>query len=82
VRSARRPREAALLLISLSGLGILPLVFIATGIPHFASYTFPPPQGWFDPLVAVAALVMFQLTHRRLAGIGRSVSMCGKVIAW
>ena len=74
VRSARGPRESALLLISLSGLGILPLVFIATGIPHFASYTFRPPQGWFGLLVAVAALLMFQLTHKAL-GRNWSVSL-------
>ncbi len=36
VRSARGPRETALLLISLTGLGIVPFTYIATGIPHFA----------------------------------------------
>ena len=33
----RGPRESALLLISLTGLGILPLIFVATGFPQFAS---------------------------------------------
>jgi len=43
VHSARGPRETALLLISLTGLGIVPFTYIATGIPHFADYSFHTP---------------------------------------
>ncbi|KTS80144.1 hypothetical protein RSA31_22905, partial [Pantoea dispersa] len=65
-RSARGWRENTLLLISLTGLGIVPLIYTATAMPHFASYAFRPAQAWLGVLVAVAALVMFRLTHRAL----------------
>ncbi|MGY3133309.1 protein-S-isoprenylcysteine O-methyltransferase Ste14 [Bradyrhizobium sp. USDA 4501] len=71
-RSARGSRENTLLLISLTGLGIVPLVYIATAMPHFASYAFRPAQAWLGVFVAVAALVMFRLTHRAL---GRNWSL-------
>lgn|SRR5947209_5472339 len=74
VWSARGPRETALLLISLTGLGILPVLYVATAIPHFAAYTFHPIQAWLGVLFAIAALAMFQLTHRAL-GRNWSVSL-------
>ena len=74
VWSARGGRETALLLISLAGLGILPLIFVATSIPHFASYTFHPIQGWLGLFFATAALVIFQLTHKAL-GRNWSISL-------
>ena len=64
--NARDIRENVLLLISLSGLGILPLLYIATGLPRFADYSFHPAQGWLGVLFAVASLVLFQMTHRAL----------------
>ena len=73
-RSARGWRENTLLLISLTGLGIEPLIYTATAMPHFASYAFRPAQAWLGVLVAVAALVMFRLTHRAL-GRNWSVSL-------
>jgi len=74
VRTARGPRESALLLISLTGLGILPLIFVATGIPKFASYPFHPIQGWLGLLFAIATLWMLRLTHKAL-GRNWSVSL-------
>lgn len=65
-RDARDARENALLLISLSGLGILPLLYVATAFPRFADYTFRPAQAWIGVLFAVAALFLFQMTHRAL----------------
>jgi len=73
-RSDRGFRESALLLISLTGLGIVPFTYVATAIPHFAAYTFHPLQAWLGLLVAIAALVMFHLTHRAL-GRNWSVSL-------
>jgi protein-S-isoprenylcysteine O-methyltransferase Ste14 len=73
-KSARGSRENTLLLVSLAGLGIMPFVYILTGAPHFASYTFRPIQGWLGGLTAVAALVMFRLTHRAL-GRNWSISL-------
>ncbi|MGB8609253.1 protein-S-isoprenylcysteine O-methyltransferase [Bradyrhizobium sp.] len=65
-RDSRDSRENALLLISLSGLGILPLLYVATAFPRFADYTFRPAQAWIGVLFAVAALLLFQMTHRAL----------------
>ena len=64
--NARDVRENVLLLISLSGLGILPLLYVASGFPRFADYTFRPAQAWLGVLFAVAALLLFQMTHRAL----------------
>jgi protein-S-isoprenylcysteine O-methyltransferase Ste14 len=73
-RSARGPREQALLLVSLTGLGILPLLYVATHFPRFADYPFRPAQAWLGVLAALAALVMFRLTHRAL-GRNWSISL-------
>jgi protein-S-isoprenylcysteine O-methyltransferase Ste14 len=73
-RSGRGFRESALLLISLTGLGIVPFTYVATAIPHFAAYTFHPLQAWLGLFVAIAALVMFHLTHRAL-GRNWSISL-------
>lgn len=72
LRSARGLRESTLLLISLTGLGVVPFIYIATSLPQFASYGFRPAQAWLGVFVAVAALVMFRLTHRAL---GRNWSL-------
>jgi protein-S-isoprenylcysteine O-methyltransferase Ste14 len=73
--SARGRRENALLLISLTGLGVIPLLYVATGgFPRFARYAFNPAQAWLGVLVAIAALGMFHLTHRAL-GRNWSVSL-------
>ena len=73
-RSAYDSYEIALLLISLSGLGLIPFIYVATGVPHLADYSFRPTQAWLGLLVAVAALVLFHLTHRAL-GRNWSVSL-------
>jgi protein-S-isoprenylcysteine O-methyltransferase Ste14 len=72
--SARNGREAILLMISLSGLGIIPLLYVATGIPRFAAYPFRPVQAWLGVAVALAALALFHLTHRAL-GRNWSISL-------
>jgi protein-S-isoprenylcysteine O-methyltransferase Ste14 len=74
IRSARGTREIALLLISLTGLGILPFVYVATGFPRIADYPFRPMQAWLGLLVAIAAFAMFFATHRAL-GRNWSVSL-------
>lgn len=72
--SGRGFRETALMLISLTGLGILPLFYVATGIPRFATYPFQPVQAWLGLFFAIVALIMFRLTHRTL-GRNWSVSL-------
>ena len=74
LRSDRGLRETALLLISLTGLGVLPFLYVSTGMPHFADYTFHPVQAWLGLLFAIASLIMFQLSHRAL-GRNWSVSL-------
>ncbi|MGK7057840.1 protein-S-isoprenylcysteine O-methyltransferase [Bradyrhizobium sp. 1050_B9_N1_2] len=74
VSSARGPLETALLLISLSGLGLVPLVYVATGIPHFAARSSYPSLSWLGSLFAIAALGVFHLTHRAL-GRNWSISL-------
>lgn len=73
-RTRRDIREKALLGISLTGLGILPGLYVATGFPPFADYPFRPAQAWLGVVVALAALVMFRLTHKAL-GRNWSVSL-------
>lgn len=65
-RNARDTRETVLMLISLSGLGIVPFVYVATGFPAFADRPFVPALAWLGCLVAVVGLVMFRLTHKAL----------------
>jgi protein-S-isoprenylcysteine O-methyltransferase Ste14 len=74
VRSARDSREIALLSVSLTGLGILPFIYVATGFPRIADYSFRAAQAWMGLLVAIAALMMFRLTHKAL-GRNWSVSL-------
>jgi protein-S-isoprenylcysteine O-methyltransferase Ste14 len=68
----RDVRENALLLISLSGLGIFPILYVATAFPRFADYPFHPTQAWIGLFLAIAALVLFHLTH---AMLGRNWSI-------
>jgi len=65
-RSARGAREIALLTLSLSGLGILPLAYLATGAPRFAERPFAPLAAWLGVVAACAALATFRLTHKAL----------------
>src|SRR5215470_499665 len=74
VSSARGPLENALLLISLSGLGLVPLVYVATEIPRFAAHGFYPSLAWLGSFFAIAALGVFHLTHRAL-GRNWSISL-------
>ncbi|MEZ5785048.1 MAG: protein-S-isoprenylcysteine O-methyltransferase [Xanthobacteraceae bacterium] len=72
--SDRDRREKALLLISLSGLGIVPFIYAVTGFPAFADYAFQPALAWLGLLCAIGALVLFRLTHKAL-GRNWSVSL-------
>jgi protein-S-isoprenylcysteine O-methyltransferase Ste14 len=74
VWSARGPLEIALLLISLAGLGVVPLVYVATAIPRFAAYSFHSLLAWLGLFFTIAALGMFYLTHRAL-GRNWSISL-------
>jgi protein-S-isoprenylcysteine O-methyltransferase Ste14 len=72
--SRRGIRENALLLVSLIGIGLLPMLYVVTGLPRFADYHFTPLQAWCGILVALSSLVMFRLTHHAL-GRNWSISL-------
>jgi protein-S-isoprenylcysteine O-methyltransferase Ste14 len=65
-RSVGGRRDQVLLGSSLTGLAIIPLLYVATGEPRFADYPPPPLQGWIGLLFMLAALILFYETHRQL----------------
>ncbi len=73
-RGVRDSREIALMLVSAAGLGVLPLLSLATGLFRFADYPFRPIQAWFGVAVALISLAMFHLAHLAL-GRNWSVSL-------
>lgn len=73
-RSGRGVREMLLMSLSTLGLGVLPLLYVATGFPESADCTFRPAVAFAGVVVALSALVMFRLTHRAL-GQNWSISL-------
>ncbi|KAA5602340.1 protein-S-isoprenylcysteine O-methyltransferase [Blastochloris sulfoviridis] len=74
VKSQFDLRETLLLACSLSGLGIVPLIYVFSGFPAFADYSFHWLQAGAGAVAMVAALAMFRLSHRDL-GRNWSVSL-------
>jgi protein-S-isoprenylcysteine O-methyltransferase Ste14 len=66
VQRRDRVRDTALMVISFTGLGLVPLIYVLTGQPAFADYPFRPAQAWLGTLVMAAAMVLFYRTHRDL----------------
>lgn len=66
--------ERVRLAISLGGLGVVPAIHVASGFPAWANYSFQPVLAVIGIACAVAALVMFRLTHKAL-GRNWSVSL-------
>ncbi len=64
--SARGARENVLLVTSLIGIGLLPMLYAATGFPQFAEYRFSPLQAWLGCFIALASLLIFRITHHAL----------------
>jgi protein-S-isoprenylcysteine O-methyltransferase Ste14 len=60
--------------ISLTGLGVIPGIYVASGFPASANYAFQPIFAVFGIISVVAALIMFRLTHKAL-GRNWSVSL-------
>lgn len=60
--------ERLRLAVSLTGLGLIPLLYIATGQPKFATYydLHRPLLTAVGIIVAAVALIMFRLTHKAL----------------
>ena len=66
LRDAMDLREKALLLVSLTGLGLIPLAYIMTGFPKALDQVFSPLRAVVGLLVFVAALALFHATHKAL----------------
>jgi protein-S-isoprenylcysteine O-methyltransferase Ste14 len=65
-------RDKVLLSISFTGLFIVPVIYVATSAPRFASYAFQPVLAVAGTLAFAAALYLFHRTHHDL---GRSWSV-------
>jgi protein-S-isoprenylcysteine O-methyltransferase Ste14 len=61
-----RARERVLMAISFTGLFAVPAVYLVTGAPRFADYSFHPLIAWLGVFVLVSALILFFHAHRRL----------------
>jgi protein-S-isoprenylcysteine O-methyltransferase Ste14 len=61
-----RVRDTVLLVISFTGLFIVPVIWIASGLPRFADYPFQPVLAWFGTAAFGGALYGFYRTHRDL----------------
>ena len=67
-----RQRDRVLLMISFTGLFIIPVIYVMTGAPHFADYAFSPVLVWLGMAVFALSLLLFYRCHRDL---GRSWSV-------
>ena len=66
VRRFDRTREMLLLSISISGMFVLPAVYVLSGQPAFASYPFSPLLAWLGTATFALALWLFHRTHTDL----------------
>ncbi|MER0237090.1 protein-S-isoprenylcysteine O-methyltransferase [Fulvimarina sp. MAC8] len=67
VRATRRGgAETLRMLVSFSGLGLIPGLFVATGFPDFADYSLSVVQLLLGVAVGILALTLFRLTHKAL----------------
>ena len=55
-----------LLLASLLGLFVVPMIYVASGKPAFADHAFHPALAWLGVLMFAAALWLFYRTHKDL----------------
>jgi protein-S-isoprenylcysteine O-methyltransferase Ste14 len=58
--------ERIRLTVSLIGLGVLPLLYVVSGVPHFGSYRPVWPAFVLGLVALAAALALFRLTHKAL----------------
>ena len=65
-RDQRALREKLLLLSNLTGLGIIPFVYVFTGFPRFADYPFQPVLAFIGAVLMLATLALFYQVHLEL----------------
>jgi protein-S-isoprenylcysteine O-methyltransferase Ste14 len=61
-----RARELVLLMISFTGMFVVPAIYVLTGEPKFASYQFQPVLAWLGPAGLALSLWLFYRTHKDL----------------
>jgi protein-S-isoprenylcysteine O-methyltransferase Ste14 len=66
VRRVDRDREYVLMGLSAFGMFALPIVYVASGWPGFADYTFRPFMAWLGAAAFAIALYVFRRTHKDL----------------
>lgn len=66
LRDGMDVREKALLLVSLAGLGVIPAIYIATGLPAGLDQAFSPLRAVIGLAIFAAALALFYATHKAL----------------
>lgn len=64
--NARTLQDRLALAAAAAGLCLVPIIFVATGFPAFADYTFQPWLGWLGLLVELAFLWLFYASHQQL----------------
>jgi protein-S-isoprenylcysteine O-methyltransferase Ste14 len=69
-------REITLMMISATGLFLVPVTWVASGFPGLADYAVVPAQAWAGVIVFLLALWLFHVTHSQL---GRNWSITLKV---
>lgn len=62
-------REKILMAIGYGGMFVIPLIYVLTGQPRFANYTFHPVQAWLGTLVLIAAMAVLYRAHRDLGRV-------------
>ena len=72
VRRSDQTWEAALLTISICGMLVVPLTYVLSNQPRFASYPFTPALAWIGAAVFALALWLFYRTH---SDLGRNWSV-------
>ena len=72
--SGRGPREFIMLAASLTGLGVVPFVYVVAHFPRFADYPLVPAISYFGIAVELSCLWLFYRSHRDL-GHNWSVSL-------
>lgn len=66
VAHRRSGRDRLALLLATFGVGVIPILYLATGAPRFAAYPFEPWMGWSGSVCQVLFLLLFALTHQQL----------------
>jgi protein-S-isoprenylcysteine O-methyltransferase Ste14 len=59
-------RDMVLLAISFTGLFVIPVTYVVTGVPRLADYAFEPALAWLGTAVFALSLALFYRTHRDL----------------